>query len=110
MRGWCGVLSIGRLAGGGDAADYYLKRRAGCEEEEPELRRSGADLDYYAGEGDEAGLWLGGGAEALGLAGRLDGAGEQVLRALLEGCAADGAPLVRPVLRADPRGLLPARV
>jgi hypothetical protein len=89
-------------------ADYYLERQAGCEEDR-EPRRSGADLDYYAGDRDSAGVWMGGGAEALGLSGRLDDGGEEVLRAFLDGRGADGAVLVRPVMRANPRGLVPAR-
>jgi conjugative relaxase-like TrwC/TraI family protein len=88
------VISIGRIGSGAGAADYYLEKQAGCE------------LDYYTGDGEEVGRWLGDGAAALGLTGRLDDAGEQMLRALLSGCGPDGQPLVRPVLRADPRGLL----
>jgi len=88
------VISIARLGSGATAADYYLDRQAGC------------DVDYYTGVGEAAGRWLGDGARALGLDGRLDAAGEQVLRALLSGCGGDGQPLVKPVLRADPRGLL----
>ena len=106
---WCSVLTIARLGGGGRSADYYLDRKAGCEQE-PERQRSGADLDYYSGDEAAPGRWLGSGAEALGLAGPLDAAGEEVLRALLAGRGASGDALVRPVLRADPRSLLPARV
>jgi conjugative relaxase-like TrwC/TraI family protein len=105
----CGVLTIARLGAGGRSADYYLDRKAGCEEE-PERQRSGADVDYYGGDESTPGRWLGGGAEAAGLAGAVDAVGEQVLRGLLAGCDADGGPLVKPVLRADPRGLVPARV
>ena len=88
------MISIGRLAPGGGAADYYLDKQAGC------------DLDYYTGAGEANGRWLGDGARPLGLAGRLDAAGEQALRGLLAGCGGDGQPLVKPVVRADPRGLL----
>ena len=102
------MLTIGRLAGGAASADYYLKRGAECSDE-PERQRSGANLDYYTDDGDHTGLWLGRGAESLGLSGELDAAGEQRLRALLDGSGADGAALVPPVMRADPRGLLPAR-
>src|SRR3954469_8636242 len=104
----CGVLTIGRLGADGRSADYYLDRKAGCEEE-PERARSGAEIDYYSGDEATPGRWLGGGAEAIGLGGVLDAAGEQVLRQLLAGCGAGGDPLVRPVLRADPRGMVPAR-
>jgi len=92
------VLTIARLGGGGRAADYYFDRKAGCE------------ADYYTGDTGQPGEWFGNGAATAGLSGRLDAPGEEVLRALLAGCGGDGSALVRPVLRADPRGLLPARV
>ncbi|HET7407523.1 MAG TPA: MobF family relaxase [Mycobacteriales bacterium] len=88
------MISISRLGSGSTAADYYLEKQAGCE------------LDYYTGVGEAAGRWLGDGARALGLDGALNAAGEQMLRGLLSGCGGDGRPLVKPVLRADPRGLL----
>ena len=91
------VISIAMLTAGSDPAGYYLARRAGCAAE------------YYTGAGERAGVWLGRGAAAAGLAGELDGEGERVLRALLDGRAPDGRVLVAPVLRADPRGRLPAR-
>ncbi len=89
------MISIGRISAA-DAAAYYLDRQAGCE------------LDYYTGAGESRGRWLGDGAAALGLNGRLDESGEQALRALLTGCAADGDRLVGQVLRADPRSRLAA--
>jgi conjugative relaxase-like TrwC/TraI family protein len=92
------MLSIGKLAPGTGAAAYYLER-VGC------------PLDYYVGRGEAPGMWLGSGAEALGLRGRLDGAqDEAVLRNLLAGCGLDGRELVKPVLRGDPRGRVPAEV
>ena len=91
------MISIGMLTAGSDPAGYYLARRAGCAAE------------YYTGAGERAGVWLGRGAAAAGLAGELDGEGERVLRALLDGRAPDGRVLVAPVLRVDPRGRLPAR-
>jgi conjugative relaxase-like TrwC/TraI family protein len=90
-----GVISIGRV-GAADAARYYLDRQAGCA------------LDYYTGAGEPVGRWRGDGAAALDLTGSLDGAGESALRGLLSGCGVDGQPLLRPVLRADPRSRLPA--
>jgi conjugative relaxase-like TrwC/TraI family protein len=90
------VISIAMLAAGSDPAGYYLDRQAGCA------------ADYYTGAGERAGVWLGSGAAAVGLAGQLDTAGEQILRGLLDGRAPDGRVLVPPVLRADPRGRLPA--
>jgi conjugative relaxase-like TrwC/TraI family protein len=89
------VISIGRV-GAADAATYYLDRQAGCE------------LDYYTGAGEPRGRWLGGGAIAVGLSGQLTGSDEELLKALLAGCGPDGARLVAPVLRADPRRRLPA--
>jgi len=90
------VLSIGKLAAGPVAADYYLRRRAGC------------SADYYTGDGERAGVWCGTGAGRLGLAGELDPTGEQALRALLSGRSPAGEALVGPVLRADPRSGVPA--
>lgn len=90
------VISIAMLAAGPDPAGYYLARGAGCAS------------DYYSGAGDRPGKWLGAGAAAAGLSGGLDPAGERVLRSLLDGQAVDGRVLVAPVLRADPRGWLPA--
>ncbi len=90
------MISVAVLASGGDPAGYYLARRAGCA------------ADYYTGVGERAGVWLGSGAATVGLAGQLDPAGEQTLRALLDGHAPDGRVLMAPVLRADPRGRLPA--
>jgi conjugative relaxase-like TrwC/TraI family protein len=89
------MLSIGKLGAGASAADYYLRRRAGCAAE------------YYTGEGEAAGVWCGRGAQTLGLVGELDEAGELALRELLAGRATDGAALVGPVLRSDPRSRVP---
>jgi conjugative relaxase-like TrwC/TraI family protein len=90
------MLSIGKLAPGHGAAQYYLER-VGC------------PLEYYTGRGEAAGEWIGRGADALGLRGRLSTPEqEQVLRNLLAGSAPDGMQLVAPVLRADPRSRVPA--
>jgi Ti-type conjugative transfer relaxase TraA len=51
------MLSIGKLAAGPGAAGYYEEAVARGRE------------DYYRGEGEAPGRWLGGGAERLGLAG-----------------------------------------
>jgi len=73
------VLSIGRL--GPQSADYYLAQVAG-----------GAE-DYYLAGDQEAGRWLGGGAEQLDLGGRVAG---DDLRAVLDGRDPDdGTQLVR---------------
>lgn len=91
------MLSIGKLAPGQAAPDYYLARAAGCQ------------VDYYLGRGEAAGVWLGSGIQALGLNGRLDThEAECVLRGLLAGESPAGDVLVRPVLRGDPRGRVPA--
>jgi len=91
------VISIGRLSNATAAADYYLTRQAGC------------PMDYYSGAGERRGLWIGRGADTLHLTGELTTAHEQVFRQLLHGLGPDGKPLVSPVLRTDPRGLLDAR-
>lgn len=90
------MISIGLLGAGGAAAEYYLRRQAGCQ------------LDYYTGRGERAGLWIGGGAKALSPVGELDAAGEARLRQLLAGAGPDGERLVPPVWRSDPRSRLPA--
>lgn len=90
-------MSIGLLAGGGSAADYYLAERAGC------------DLDYYTAAPARTGRWLGDGAHAMGLDGGIDVDGERVLRALLDGRTAAGERLTGPVLRLDPQARLDAR-
>jgi hypothetical protein len=90
------VLSIGKLAPGSQAAAYYLER-VGC------------PLDYYVGRAEAAGVWVGRGAGALGLQGRLDTPErEEMLRRLLAGQAPDGTELVKPVLRGDPRARVPS--
>lgn len=91
------MISIGLLAGGASAADYYLAERAGC------------DLDYYTAAPARAGRWLGDGASALGLHGGVDVDGERVLRALLDGRTTAGERLTGPVLRLDPLARLDAR-
>jgi len=82
------VLSIGRL--GPQSADYYLAQVAG-----------GAE-DYYLAGDQEAGRWLGGGAEQLDLGGRV--AGDDLPRSLTAAtrmtapswCAAPAAAGARP--------------
>ena len=88
------MLSIGKLGAGRAAAEYYLARQAGC------------PAEYYTGSGERRGVWLGGGAAALGLSGGID---DEAFRHLLAGRSPDGvSQLVEPVLRADPRGRLAA--
>jgi conjugative relaxase-like TrwC/TraI family protein len=89
------VLSIGRLAPGRAAANYFLER-VGC------------PLDYFVGRGELAGRWIGDGARAMGLDGALSSPDrEEDLRRLLEGRAPDGTELVGQVLRSDPRSRVP---
>ena len=92
------MLSIGKLAPGRDAASYYLDRVA----------EKGCPLDYYTGAGEAPGLWVGRGAERLGLEGALTTDRSQaLLRDLLAGIGPDGQQLSKPVMRADPRGRVP---
>src|SRR5215210_6173703 len=72
------VLSIGKLATG--QADYYLQQAQGRVDHMTSVA-SGVE-DYYTGGPEAAGEWLGRGAAALGLSGRV---GERKLRATLEG-------------------------
>jgi conjugative relaxase-like TrwC/TraI family protein len=72
------MLSIGKLGKGQER--YYLDKVA-----------EGAE-DYYSGEGEVAGQWLGDAAEDLGLSGDVEAA---QLEAMLTGCnPVDGEPLV----------------
>lgn len=88
------MLSIGELGAGRASADYYLARQAGCPSE------------YYTGSGERRGTWLGSGAASFGLSGEID---EEPLRRLLAGRhPRQDVQLVAPVLRADPRGRVPA--
>jgi conjugative relaxase-like TrwC/TraI family protein len=64
------MLSIGKLAAGPGAGRYYVDQVAQGRE------------DYYAGEGEAAGVWLGGGAASLGLSREVS---EHGLMRLLEG-------------------------
>ena len=89
------VVSVHMLGAGSDPAGYYLARQANC------------PADYYLG-AEPAGRWLGNGAAAAGLSGRIDPAGAQTLRALLAGRPPARAHLVPELGRADPRGRLSA--
>ena len=64
------MMSIGKLAGGPRAGRYYIDQVAQGRE------------DYYAGEGEAAGVWMGTGAARLGVTGEV---GEEGLARLLEG-------------------------
>jgi Ti-type conjugative transfer relaxase TraA len=64
------VLSIGRVLVGDERERYYLEQVGQGRE------------DYYAGEGDKGGIWLGSGAGSLGARGPVD---EDGLTALLRG-------------------------
>jgi len=54
------VLSVGKLAAGPGAGRYHEEAVAQGRE------------DYYAGEGEAPGQWMGGGAAALGLQGTVN--------------------------------------
>src|SRR3954454_11342471 len=71
------MLSIGKIAAGPAAARYYTDQVARGRE------------DYYAGEGEEPGTWVGSGAGAAGLSGEVEA---ERFAELLE-----GAGLRRPV-------------
>ena len=64
------MLNVGKLAAGPGAGRYYVDRVAQGRE------------DYYSGEGEAPGYWMGGGAALLGLSGEVSAEG--VVR-LLEG-------------------------
>ena len=92
------LISVQPLAGGGQAASYYLRREAGCEHE-----HGPAGVGYYLNAHDPAGRWLGNGAQALGLKGELRPEQEALLRQLLNGRFA-GEQLARPVWRTTADG------
>ncbi|HWV87341.1 MAG TPA: MobF family relaxase [Capillimicrobium sp.] len=76
------MLSIGKLTGGADSARYYEQTVATGRE------------DYYSGQGESAGRWIGDGAQALGIEGSIS---EGELQTLL----VDGRhPLTGELLRA----------
>ena len=76
------MLTIGKLAGGPGAGRYYVDQVASGRE------------DYYAGEGEAPGVWVGNGTAALGLSGEV---GEEGLARLLESQdPVSGEPLRRP--------------
>src|SRR5215208_4042558 len=81
------MMSIGKLAGGPGAGRYYIDQVAQGRE------------DYYAGEGEAAGVWMGTGAAWLGLTGEV---GEEGLGRLLEGRDPGSGLLLRPVRSSSP--------
>ena len=81
------MMSIGKLAAGPGAGRYYIDQVAQGRE------------DYYAGEGEAAGVWLGTGAAWLGLTGEV---GEEALARLLEGRDPSSGLLLRPLRSSSP--------
>ena len=81
------MMSIGKLAGGPGAGRYYIDQVAQGRE------------DYYAGEGEAAGVWMGTGAAGLGLTGEVDDEG---LARLLSGHDPGSGLLLRPVRSSSP--------
>jgi conjugative relaxase-like TrwC/TraI family protein len=77
------MLSIGKIAATPTAGRYYVDQVSRGVE------------DYYAGEGETAGVWVGAGAAALGLGGEV---GEEGIVRLLSGQdPASGAALRQPL-------------
>jgi Ti-type conjugative transfer relaxase TraA len=81
------MMSIGKLVAGPGAGRYYIDQVAQGRE------------DYYAGEGEAAGAWMGTGAALLGLSGEV---GEEELAQLLEGRDPSSGLLLRPVRSSSP--------
>src|SRR4051812_14286425 len=77
------MLSVGKLAAGPNAGRYY--------EDVVALGRE----DYYAGEGERPGRWVGSGADALALGGDVDDG--QVVRLLCGEDPKSGELLGRPM-------------
>ena len=91
------VISVAMLGGGRDAAAYYLRRDADCPQG-----------SYYLHGADREGRWLGCGPAALGLDGPVTGISAEAFSSLLDGRLPDGTQVAKPVMRTDPRALLPA--
>ena len=81
------MMSIGKLVAGPGAGRYYIDQVAQGRE------------DYYAGEGEAAGVWMGTGAALLGLTGEV---GEEELAQLLEGRDPSSGLLLRPLRSSSP--------
>jgi Ti-type conjugative transfer relaxase TraA len=81
------MMSIGKLAGDPGAGRYYIDQVAQGRE------------DYYAGEGEAAGVWMGTGAAWLGLRGEV---GEEGLARLLEGRDPGSGLLLRRAQSSSP--------
>ena len=81
------MMSIGKLAAGPGAGRYYIDQVAQGRE------------DYYAGEGEAAGVWMGTGAARLGLSGEV---AEEELARLLEGRDPSSGLLLRPLRSSSP--------
>src|SRR3954470_13797803 len=80
---WRSVLSIGKLAAGPTAGRYYVEQVAQGRE------------DYYAGDGEAPGSWVGGGAASLALRGEVTEGG---IGLLLDGRdPGSGGQLRRPL-------------
>lgn len=77
------MLTIGKLAASPTAGHYYVDQVAQGRE------------DYYAGEGEAPGAWIGSGAQALGLEGYVSEHG--IVRLLSAEDPATGAQLRRPL-------------
>ncbi len=89
------MLRMAPIKANTGAVEYYLARSQGCG---PEMTRE-AIADYYMGNREAAGAWVGTGAAALGLAGEIDpGAFRQLL---LDGKTPDGTARTRPVMRTN---------
>ena len=81
------MMSIGKLVAGPGVGRYYIDQVAQGRE------------DYYAGEGEAAGVWMGTGAALLGLSGEV---GEEELARLLEGRDPCSGLLLRPLRSSSP--------
>lgn len=77
------MLTIGKLAAGPRAGRYYVDQVARGRE------------DYYAGEGEAPGTWIGSGARSLGLSGDVSECG--IVQLLQARDPATGEPLRRPL-------------
>ncbi len=96
------MLSLAPFTADPHVADYYLARSQGCTHGAAMTKHE--LTEYYLGNREAAGSWVGSGAAALGMTGEVDPAAFREL--LLSARTPDGVQRVRPQMRRAPDGNL----
>ncbi len=96
------MLSLAPFTADPHVADYYLARSQGCTHGAAMTKHE--LTEYYLGNREAAGAWVGSGAAALGMTGEVDPAAFREL--LLSARTPDGVQRVRPQMRRAPDGNL----